>query len=87
MERLSVRTVIFTYYYEDQAGKQYQSEDEFTLRIESPFAGLDKESKTVDKTGQWWIIMAVIVVILLIIAAFASVRHMKLRQDINETNP
>lgn len=76
-----------TYYYEDQAGKQYQSEDEFTLRIESPFAGLDKESKTVDKTGQWWIIMAVIVVILLIIAAFVGVRHMKRRQDINETNP
>lgn len=68
---------IITYYYEDEAGKEYEEQADFTTTITSPFSGQPAEPE--DQTGQWWIIMAVVGGILCIIVVIIIVRGIKRR--------
>lgn len=68
---------IITYYYEDEAGKEYEEQADFTTTITSPFS--DRPAEPEDQTGQWWIIMAVVGGILCVIVVIIIVRGIKRR--------
>ena len=65
-----------TFYYEDEAGKEYEETAEFYTTIQSPFSGQPQEPE--DQTGQWWIIMAVIAGVLCIFAGCMVVRRIRI---------
>lgn len=64
-----------TFYYEDEAGNEYEEYSEFTTNIQSPFSNQSNEEP--DQTGQWWVIMIVIIGILIIIAVIIVIRKIK----------
>lgn len=73
-----------TFYYEDEAGKEYQETAAFSTTITSPFSDSEKAE---DETGQWWIIMIVIGVILgifLVIAVLRGIQRRKLCDEMVE---
>lgn len=67
-----------TFYYEDEAGNEYEETAGFTTTITSPFSDTEEEE---DETGQWWIIMAVIGVILCAFLAVTAVRVIRRRKQ------
>lgn len=67
-----------TFYYEDEAGKEYEETAEFYTTIQSPFSGQPREPE--DQTGQWWIIMAVIAGVLCIFAGCIVIRRIQIRK-------
>ncbi len=68
---------IITYYYEDEAGKEYEEQADFSTTITSPFSNQPAEPE--DQTGQWWIIIAVIGSILCVIVVIIIIRGIKRR--------
>lgn len=67
-----------TFYYEDEAGNEYEETAGFTTTITSPFSDTEEEE---DETGQWWIIMAVIGVILCAFLVVMAVRVIRRRKQ------
>lgn len=68
-----------TYYYEDESGNQLQSQEEFTLKIKSPFSEDDNQPE--DEPEQWWWIMAVVVGIMAVIVIIAVIRVIVRRKE------
>lgn len=68
-----------TYYYTDESGNQLQHEQEFNLKIESPFSEEKGKDNKDDKPEQWWWIMGVICVVIVAIIVIILIRKVKRR--------
>lgn len=73
---------IVTFYYEDEAGKEYQETASFTTTIISPFS--EEEQGTKDETGQWWVVMAVVLIVLCIFFIYVAARRIRRRKQQDE---
>lgn len=67
---------VLTFYYEDEAGNEFNQSVEIKTNIVAPTYD-EIDVGTQDKTGQWWVIMAVvvsIVIVMCILIAFGNVK-------------
>lgn len=67
---------VLTFYYEDEAGNEFNQSVEIKTNIVAPTYD-EIDVGTQDKTGQWWVIMAVvvsIVIVICILIAFGNVK-------------
>ncbi len=68
-----------TYFYEDEAGNEYEYTQEIHITIQSPFSDVEAEEE--DNPEQWWGIMEVIVGCIILIGVFCLVQWLLRRRE------
>ena len=70
-----------TYYYEDEAGNEYEEKREMTFVVKTPFSENRTENEIEDEPKQWWGLMTCVLGVLVFFGVTILVRKIRNRDE------